>query len=141
MRYPEACWALLEFANGAVGFLETSWFVPAGAPANVVTPTWRGTIDAEVEVVGDAGTGRIRLLDASLSFWSDDFTAMPESGLWPELGGSIGGALREELSHFVDRVRAGAPETTASVTDAVTGLRVAEAIMTSAETESVVRMN
>lgn len=141
MRYPEACWALLEFASGAVGFLETSWFVPAGAPANVVTPTWRGTIDAEVEVVGEAGTGRIRLLDAPLSFWSDDFTAMPESGLWPELGGSIGGALREELSHFLDRVRAGAPETTASVADAVTGLRVAEAIMTSAETESVVRLN
>jgi predicted dehydrogenase len=141
MRYPEACWALLELANGAVGLLETSWFVPAGAPANVVTPTWRGTIDAEVEVVGQAGTGRIRLLDAPLSFWSDDFTAMPESGLWPELGGSIGGALREELSHFLDRVREGGPESIASVADAVAGLRVAEAIMTSAASESVVHLD
>lgn len=141
MRYPEACWALLEFRNGAVGFLETSWFVPAGAPANVVTPAWRGTIDAEVEVVGDAGTARIRLLDAPLSFWSDDFTAMPEAGLWPELGGSIAGALREELSHFLDMVRDGAPETIASVNDAVQGLRIAEAIMRSAEHESIVRLN
>jgi myo-inositol 2-dehydrogenase / D-chiro-inositol 1-dehydrogenase len=141
MLYPEACWALLEFANGAVGFLETSWFVPAGAPANVVTPTWKGTIDAEAEIIGDVGTGRIRLLDAPLSFWSNGFTAMPESGLWPELGGSIGGALREELSHFLDRVREGAPESVASVADAVTGLRVAEAILTSAESESVVRLN
>jgi predicted dehydrogenase len=140
MRYPEACWAMLEFANGSVALLETSWFVPAGAPANVVTPTWRGTIDAEVEVVGDEGIGRIRLLDGPLSFWSDGFTDMPESGLWPELGGSIGGALREELSHFLDRVRAGSPETIASVNDAVTGLRVAEAIVKSAASESVVRL-
>jgi predicted dehydrogenase len=141
MRYPEACWALLEFANGTVGLLETSWFVPAGAPANVVTPTWRGTIDAEVEVVGHQGTGRIRLLDAPLSFWSDAFTAMPETGLWPELGGAIGGALREELCHFLNRVRDGTPETIASAADAVTGLRVAEAIMTSAERGTVVTID
>jgi predicted dehydrogenase len=141
MRYPDGCWALLEFASGAVGIVETSWFVPAGAPANVVTPAWRGTIDAEIEVIGDAGTSRIRLLDAPLSFWSADATAKPETGLWPEVGGSIGGALREEIAHFLDRVRRGAPESMASVADAVAGLRLAEAIIASAESGEPVEVH
>ena len=110
LRYPDGCWALVEFESGAVGILETSWLVPTGAPANVVTPDWRGTIDAEIEVIGEVGTGRIRLLDAPLSLWSAGFTAAPETGLWPEVSGSIGGALRDEDAHFVDRVRRGAPE-------------------------------
>ena len=140
LRYPDGCWALLEFASGAVGFVETSWFIPAGAPANVVTPTWHGTIDAEIEVVGALGTGRIRLLDGSLSLWHADFTAMPETGLWPEVGGAIAGALREEVAHFIARVRDGAPESIASVADAVSGLRVAEAIVQSAATGTAVAL-
>ncbi|MFN8591828.1 MAG: Gfo/Idh/MocA family oxidoreductase [Thermomicrobiales bacterium] len=140
MRYPDGCWALVEFANGAVGMIETSWFVPVGAPANVLTPTWRGTIDAELEVIGDRGTGRIRALDAPLSYWSEEYTASPETGLWPEVGGSIGGALREELTHFLDRVRSGQPESTASIADAVAGLRVIEAVMASAESGQAVTL-
>ena len=141
LRYPDGCWALVEFASGAVGILETSWLVPAGAPANVVTPTWRGTIDAEIEVVGVEGTGRIRLLDAPLSLWSEAFTAAPETGLWPEVSGSIGGALREEDAHFIDRIRRGAPESIASVGDAVMGLRVAEAIVSSAASRTAVEID
>ncbi len=140
LRYPDGCWALVEFESGAVGILETSWLVPEGAPANVVTPTWRGTIDAEIEVIGDVGTGRIRLLDAPLSLWTAGFTAAPETGLWPEISGSIGGALRDEDAHFIDRVRRGAPESIASVADAVMGLRVAEAIVTSAASGTAVEL-
>jgi predicted dehydrogenase len=132
LRYPDGCWALVEFESGAVGILETSWLVPAAAPANVVTPDWRGTIDTEIEVIGDVGTGRIRLLDAPLSLWTAGFAAAPETGLWPEVGGSIGGAMRDEDAHFINRVRRGAPESIASVADAVMGLRVAEAIVASA---------
>jgi predicted dehydrogenase len=140
LRYPDGCWALVEFESGAVGILETSWLVPTGAPANVVTPDWRGTIDAEIEVIGEVGTGRIRLLDAPLSLWSAGFTAAPETGLWPEVSGSIGGALRDEDAHFVDRVRRGAPESMTSVSDAVMGLRVAEAIVTSAASGTAVEL-
>lgn len=132
MRYPDACWALIEFASGTVAMLETSWFVPTGAPANVVTPSWRGTIDAEIEVIGAEGTSRIRLLDGPLSFWSADFTALPETGMWPAIGGSVAGALREEDAHFIARVRGAMPESVTSVADAIAGLRVGEAIVQSA---------
>jgi predicted dehydrogenase len=141
LRYPDGCWALVEFASGAVGMLETSWLVPAGAPANVVTPTWRGTIDAEIEVIGDTGTSRIRLLDAPLSLWGAGFMAAPETGLWPDVNGSIGGALRDEDTHFIDRVRRGAPESIASVADAVMGLRVAEAIVAAASRGTAVELD
>jgi len=141
LRYPDGCWALVEFESGAVGILETSWLVPDGAPANVVTPTWRGTIDAEIEVIGDAGTGRIRLLDAPLSLWSAEFMAAPEIGLWPEVSGSIGGALRDEDAHFADRVRRAAPESITSVADAVMGLQVAEAIVRSAASGTAIELN
>lgn len=132
MRYPDACWALLEFASGAVGIVESSWFVPAGAPANVVTPAWRGTIDAEIEAIGTTATSRVRLLDGPLSQWTDDFTAIPETGMWPAIGGAVAGALREEDTHFINRVRGGLPESVTSVADAIAGLRIGEAIVAAA---------
>jgi predicted dehydrogenase len=129
MTYPDGSWALLEFENGAIGIVESSWFVPEGAPANVVTPTWRGTIDAEIEVIGTKGSSRIRLLDGPLSFWTGTYDAIPETGLWPELSGAVVGALRAEDAHFVERVRKNLPESTTSVADAIAGLRVGEAIV------------
>lgn len=129
MTYPDGSWALLEFANGAIGIVESSWFVPDGAPANVVTPTWRGTIDAEIEVIGTEGSSRIRLLDGPLSFWTSTYDAIPETGLWPELAGAVVGALRAEDAHFIERVRHNLPESTTSVADAIAGLRVGEAIV------------
>ncbi|HEU0114580.1 MAG TPA: Gfo/Idh/MocA family oxidoreductase [Thermomicrobiales bacterium] len=133
-RYPDGCWALLEFAGGATAMLETSWFVPDGAPANVLTPTWRGTLDAELEVIGQRGTARIRALDSGLALWQPDYAAVPETGLWPEAHGQIGGALRAEDAHFIACARSGQPSTIASAADALNGLRIAEAIVEAAKT-------
>jgi predicted dehydrogenase len=130
--YPDACYALLEFESGAVGMIETSWFVPQGAPANVLTGTWHGTIDAELEVVGTERTARFRLLDTGLAIWREDITHHPETGLWPEIGGAVAGALREQDRHFIERVRQRAGSAIASAEDAVEGLRIAEAIVQSA---------
>jgi predicted dehydrogenase len=140
LTYPDACWAMLQFASGAVGIIETSWFVPAGAPANVLTSDWHGTIDSELEVVGADQTGRIRLLDGGLAVWQPELAAHPETSLWPESGGSIGGALREQDHHFIDRVRDGSASLIADAADALSGLRVAAAIVESARTGAEVRL-
>lgn len=140
MRYPDASWGMIEFASGTVAIVESSWFVPDGAPANVVTPTWRGTIDAEIEVIGTLGTSRIRLLDGPLSHWSGAYDAIPETALWPELGGVVMGALREEDAHFIARVRDGAAESITSVADAIAGLRVGAAMVQSATTAAAVSL-
>jgi predicted dehydrogenase len=63
-RFPDATVAILQFAGGAVATVETSWFVPERAPANVLPETWSGTIDAELEIVGTEQTARLRILES-----------------------------------------------------------------------------
>lgn len=132
-RFPDATLALLQFAGGAVAMVETSWLVPARGPANVLTEDWYGTIDAELEVVGTEQTARLRGLESGLEIWTAEVSQHPDPGLWPEVHGRIGGALREEDAHFLHCVRTGRPSPIASVGDAVAGLRIAEAIIASAE--------
>ena len=141
MTYPDACWALLQFASGTVGIVETSWFVPDGAPATVLTPDWKGTIDADLEVIGTERTGRVTALAGGVAAWTPEVTFLPDAGLWPEVAGSIGGAIREEDRHFLARVRTRAASRVASAAAALEGLRVAEAIVRSAAEGREVRLD
>jgi predicted dehydrogenase len=127
MTYPDALMAILQLEDGTIATLETSWFIPALAPRNVIAGSWTGTIDAEQ-------SARYRLLDSGMSIATADSTVHPEVGLWPEVYGTVGGALRLEDEHFISCVRAGAPSNIASLDDALHGLEIAEAIVTSAET-------
>jgi predicted dehydrogenase len=131
--YPDACLALLQFGNGAMATLETSWLIPGRAPANVLTESWYGTIDAELEVVGTKRTARIRVLESGLEIWTDDVSHHPEPGLWPTLHGQVAGALREEDAHFIEAVQTGAPSSVASLQDALAGIQIAESIENSAK--------
>ncbi len=129
---PDAVFATLEFASRAVGLLESSWFVPGRAPANVVSQGWHGTIDGSIEVVGTKRSATLSMLESGLKIWSDDFVQTPEATLWPTLHNRVVGALRESSLHFVDRVRGrDVPEVT-SVADALEGLRIADLIIAAA---------
>jgi predicted dehydrogenase len=134
LTYPDACVAMVQFENGSICTFETSWLIPERAPANVLTETWHGTIDSELEIVGTRQSARLRTLESSLQIWTDDVAKHPEPGLWPEVYGQIAGALREEDAHFIDCVQRAQPSTVTSVDDAVEGLRIAEAIIESAAT-------
>jgi predicted dehydrogenase len=138
--YPDATMALLQFENGVMASMETSWLAPDRAPANVLTDTWYGTIDSEIEVVGEKRSARLRILESGLEIWTDDVSYHPEFGLWPEINGAIGGALRAEDEHFLHVVATGEPSTITSVGDAVAGLRIAEAIVESARSGQEVRL-
>lgn len=132
LTYPDATMAIVQFENGTMCTMETSWLIPDRAPANVLTDTWHGTIDAELEAIGTRQSARVRLLESTLNVWSDEITNHPEAGLWPEVYGEVAGALRAEDEHFIDCVRNGTTSPIASVEQAVEGLRIAEAIMLSA---------
>jgi ABC-type transport system substrate-binding protein len=108
--------------------------------ATVLTPDWTGTIDAELEVIGTERTGRVTALAGGVATWGPEVTYLPDAGLWPEVAGAIGGAIREEDRHFLDRVRTGAASPVASAADALEGLRVAEAIVRSAAEGREVRL-
>jgi len=133
LRFPDATMALLQFDGGTMVTVETSWFVPEQAPANVLADGWFGTIDAELEVIGTEQSARLRILESGLEIWTSQVAKHPEPGLWPVVHGGVGGALREEVVHFIDNVRTGRVSDVASAVDAVAGLEIAEAIITSAE--------
>jgi predicted dehydrogenase len=137
---PEGCFALIRMANGQVGQLESSWFVPDQAPANVVTDHWLGCIDAELAVVGTRQTARLRWLDGPLQVWGPQRQLSPDTSLWPQLDGRVHGALREELRDFVASVRSGKASTVASLPQAVEGLRIAEAIIEASRSGNVVHL-
>lgn len=131
-KYPDACVATLQFAGGAVVTLESSWMLPTRAPANVLTETWYGTIDAELNVTGVEQSARMRMLESGLEIWTGEVAQHPDAGLWPLVHGQIGGALRAEDEHFIQCVRMGQASKVASLDDALAGLRIAEAIVQSA---------
>ena len=109
---PDTLVATLTAEDGSLAVLQSTWLVPDGAPITLAGPPaspfdlW-GTIDAQIEVVGDSQMGRVDLIPAGPSLWGDSAVRAPDPGLWPEVHGRVGGALREELSHFVDCVRGG----------------------------------
>jgi predicted dehydrogenase len=137
---PEGCFALIQFASGCVGIAETSWFVPAQAPANVTTDTWQGTIDAELAVVGTHRTAQLRLLDGPLQIWGEQGQSCPDGLLWPQRQGQVLGALQVELGDFVTAARSGIPSATASLNQAIDGLRIAEAIVESSRSGQTVTL-
>lgn len=139
-RYPDAMVGVLRFENGMMATLETGWLVPLGAPANTLTDTWHGTIDADLEITGTTRSARIRMLESGLEVSGPSYFAAPDAGLWPEVRGAVGGALRDEVAHFIQCVRTGTPSTVASVRDALEGLRIGEALVESARTGAEVRL-
>ena len=81
---------------------------PAGTARVRPFELW-GTIDGRLDLVGTAQTGRVNVLGDGLSVWSDEHHRAPDVSLWPEVHGRVTGALREELAHWLDCVRAGTP--------------------------------
>ncbi len=138
---PQGCFALLQLANGCVAQLESSWTVPAQAPANVLQEHWRGCIDAELAVVGQRRTARLQGLQTPLQIWSDQDLQRPDLTLWPECDGRVFGALRDQLVDFTACVRQRRPSAVADLAAAVEALRVAEAIIEACRLRDVVRLD
>jgi predicted dehydrogenase len=135
---PDVLTATLTAADGSLAVLQSTWLAPDAAPINLPGPPatpfelW-GTIDGRLDVTGTAQTGRVNVLGDGLSVWGDRHHRAPDVSLWPELHGRVTGALREELAHWLDCVRTGTPSPIVPLADGVTAVRLAEAIVRSAE--------
>ena len=134
---PDVLVATLTAADGSLAVLQSTWLAPDAAPINLPGPPaspfelW-GTIDGRLDLVGTAQTGRVNVLGDGLSVWNDAHHRAPDTSLWPEVHGRVTGALREELAHWLDCVRSGTRSEIAPLEDAVTAVRLAEAIVRSA---------
>ncbi len=127
---PDACLAILTFADGSVATFETNWVVPDGAPKN----HWKygRTMDVELEVVGSEMIAKSNLMGGNLFLWNRDGVLAPEVSWWPEGNGHVLGALRNEIIHFVDCAIRGARSSIASIQDALYGTMLADKIIESA---------
>lgn len=138
---PLGCFALLRLADGGVAQLESSWTVPAQAPANVISEHWQGCIDAELAVVGSQRTARLQGLQTPLQVWGDEGQQHPDMTLWPESDGRVFGALRDQLADFTACLRRGEASAVADLSSAVEALRIAEAIIAAGRHGDVVQLD
>jgi predicted dehydrogenase len=89
--------------------------------------------DAYLEVIGDKGVAQVRVPEQSTSYWLEDGTSTPDLGTWPLLRSQPVGALKEELRYFVNCVQKGEPVRHGTPEQAWEALRVALAIVESAQ--------
>jgi len=118
-------WAMLEFANGAIGVVEQVWHIPQGGPAE-----WDQ--DNFIEVIGLKGTVQMRDPTDAFWVWTSGTTRSPDFYLLPEVTGQMVGALRNELGYFARCVRSGEPPTWGTPAEIRHTTQVALAIVESA---------
>ncbi|HEX7063482.1 MAG TPA: Gfo/Idh/MocA family oxidoreductase [Bacillales bacterium] len=132
--YPDLFSAVLEFENGVVASLDSAWLVPKGGPRNLTeTLELDGTIDADIEVMGEKGTANFQLGHSGYSVWTDQGATNPELTLWPTEHDGIGGAIRAELQHFLLQLEKGEESSVAPLSHSVEALKIADAIVLSAK--------
>lgn len=121
---PHGIWALLTFTNGVVGIIESAWMVP-----DDIVPA----LGDAFTVVGTAGEARIESDGPGVLLATDAGQRRPDVSYEAALHGVTGGALKEELAHFVARVHDRGRRPAVMATDGVNALRVALAMIDSAE--------
>lgn len=144
-QVPETFLMVLELEGGAVAVAETSWLIPDGAVANITG--WGegggqgdGVIDADLEVIGVDGVASLRTYEPSLTIVTSGHTYVPDTGLWPTIGGRTGGALREELWDFIERAAGGEGRGVASIDDALHVQEIADAAVVAARRGTAVEV-
>jgi predicted dehydrogenase len=123
--------ATLKFENGALGLLQTMWLLPDKTPF----------LDDSMQVVTTSGVANIDMLQSGLTIWHEDGVEIPDVSYEPRLHGTVYGALREELSYFALCALEGRQPALLTAQDGIEALRVALALVDSAQTDREVRLN
>lgn len=90
--------AVLRFANGCIGTLETSWMLPGTAPAG---------LDASFHLVGTAGGVFIDGSNHGLAIVDLERYSQPDLTHWPVGRSGVEGDLKASIDHFIECVRSG----------------------------------
>ena len=117
----DALYAVVNFANGAIGTLDYSWAWPDGLPAGY---------HAAFEVIGTRSAALLDVRDQGFHVIAADGPTAADTHLWPEVHGRITGDLRDELMHFAEAVRTGEPFVQ-DYRDALDAIRVLDALFAS----------
>jgi len=132
IRNPDVGCAILSMSKGTTCILENVWHLPDKIP-------FRYSHDYRLEVIGSRAAAEINVQPV-LSLWTEDGMICPELFYWPRLYGNIVGALSEELRHFVHCLSTRRQSDIIKPEESIEALRVAYAIVESAETGKVVEV-
>ncbi|TLP79879.1 Gfo/Idh/MocA family protein [Nesterenkonia sphaerica] len=129
--HEDAVVATLQFANGVIGSLDTSWVLPSSVPA---------PLDAGFKVIGTGGSATIEGADQGLSFVGECGLQRPDLVHWPSGRDGVGGDLRSSISHFLDCVESGGIPTM-TLADARQTEQVVHAIRESIQTRAPITID
>ena len=125
---------IMKFKHGAIGIVEAFCNLPHSDPFPFPV------IDAQMEVIGSAGSAYIDLSDHTLTFCGKAGVERPDTIYWPVLKGQTVGALREELSYFVRRILENKPFELNNLDQAMETMEVVLAAVKSAETKKPISL-
>ncbi len=128
---PDVVWGMLEFESGALGCLETIWVLPEAGGVYA---------DDALSVTGRRGTARLDLTRAPLDVWTERGRSIPDLFYETRIGGTVAGALREQLLYFIACVRERRPPDRVPLAEARHGLVAALALIRSAEEDREVTL-
>lgn len=115
-------WGTLTFPSSAIATIEATWMMP---------PDTGLDCGDTFSVVGTKGVANIDMGSAGFRILQSQRTLIPELGYGPTIHGVVGGALKAELSHFV-QIAADPDLPAATVDDGVRAVIAAEAMIESA---------
>lgn len=122
---------LLKCDNDAIGVIECSWALP-----NVCGFTG----DHRLELIGSKSAAFVDLQDKGLQFYDGEVGIKWVDTVYaPEVGGSLRGALRDEIETFIKSVKENKP-VMCSVEEAIEVNRVVSAIKLSLKNKEVVHV-
>ncbi|WP_300531918.1 Gfo/Idh/MocA family oxidoreductase [Maricaulis sp.] len=119
-----AATGMLEWASGHTAVIQNAWIMPAATPAGFA---FESTFLARDQALTVRSQPVVEQIGAARSDW-------PEFFFWPEIGGDIDGALRRELTHYLDCARDRKPSDRLPLDEAVWGIETADALVRSAMT-------
>lgn len=93
--HPDLGWTMYRFDTGAIGVLENNWFLPDSTAFQ---------IDERMEIIGMDGSIHVHETHPNFSICDKTGWHSPDTTYWPLLHGVRAGALRAELSYFLQCV-------------------------------------
>ena len=131
LKNPDIGWAMYRFRGGAIGVIENVWFLPEGTPFR---------IHEQFEVIGTDGAIYIHGGDMNMTVQGKKGSDCPDTLYWPEMHGEPTGALRAEMSYFVDCVARGKKPAVVTLAEARAAVEAVAAAEKSAQSGRVVRL-
>src|SRR5262245_2915600 len=131
LKNPDLGWAMYRFDTGAIGVIENVWLLPTGTPFR---------IHEQMEIIGEKGAIYIHGGDTNLVVQGSQGIDCPDTFYWPQLHGVTAGALRAEISYFVECVTRGVRPTVVTPQEGRNAVAATLAAEKSARTGKTVRL-